>query len=228
MIRLKIAFALRLVDDFSGQSILKKKFRFVIGERVVHPIEKDEGVYVFLEPQETEARVLIEGTDYHSCTAVVKKELLDPEEPVAEVRLYGRAGGSFSYSRELLTGRLPETSGPYPAEVYAERSKPTGLVFKEYRNLQGAHWVFFQGFTKENLIGKTCILGKGKNRSVFYLMEKRGVNEYRVECKGDSPEKIKPGTPLVRIYSSVTDRHGAYSIPVDPGEEVNIREVMIL
>ena len=48
MIRMKIAFVLRLVDDFSGMDIRKTKFVFSIGGRVVHPIEKEEGLFVFI------------------------------------------------------------------------------------------------------------------------------------------------------------------------------------
>ena len=44
MIRVKIAFVLRMVDDYSGQCIRKNRFLFTIGERVVHPVEKEEGL----------------------------------------------------------------------------------------------------------------------------------------------------------------------------------------
>ena len=57
MIRMKIAFALRLVDDYSGKDIRKNSFLFSIGERIVHPVEKENGLYIFLEPQEAVTRV---------------------------------------------------------------------------------------------------------------------------------------------------------------------------
>ena len=227
MIRMKIAFALRLVDDFSGKGIAGEKFLFTEGSRVVHPVEKAEGLFIFLEPQEREVRVGIESAGYHACSVTVKKELLDPEEPVADVRMYGRPGKEYSRSVEWLTGAA-EGRGPYPAEVYARKSSPTGLTFREYRNIEGGHWVWFQGFTKEKLTGRTYVLGEGKDESVFVLAEKRGINEYRIEPAGQPPARIKAGEPLIRIYRSVTDRSGAYSIPVDAGEEKMIREVRIL
>ncbi|MBS6397837.1 MAG: hypothetical protein KH452_11930 [Clostridiales bacterium] len=228
MIRMKIAFVLRLTDDFSGQCIRKKKFLFSIGDRVVHPVEKEEGLYIFLEPQEPETRVWIEGTDYYPCSVLIQKKLLDPEEPVADIRLYGRPGKSFPYTCGLLTGAVEKSEKGFPVEVYAKRTKPTGLTFKEYRAVEGAHWLFFQGFTKENLLGRPYVLGKGKDASVFVLTEKRGINEYRAEPEGKPPDRIRSGTPLERIYRSVTDTAGAYAIPVESGEESLITEVMIL
>ena len=53
MIRMKIAFVLRMIDDFSGMCIHEKVFTFVANGRAVHPVEKKEGLYVFLEPYET-------------------------------------------------------------------------------------------------------------------------------------------------------------------------------
>lgn len=230
MIRMKVAFVLRLVDDFSGQCIRRKKFRFFMEERAVHPVEKEEGLYVFLEPVETKVRIWIEGTDYYPCSVQIEKKLLDPEEPVAEVRLYGRPGGSFPYPCELLVGRLKSLSGKQkiPMEIYAERTRPTGLVFREYRNVGGAHWIFCQGYTKENLLGKPFVLGRGKDACVFVVLEKQGINEYRIEPDGKPPDRTETGTPLVRIYRSVTDRSGAYAVPVECGEEALIKEVMIL
>ena len=227
MIRLKIAFALRLVDDFSGQCIRGKKFLFSCGGRVVHPVEKEEGLYIFLEPQEKETRIRIEGTDYHSCNVTVQKELLDPEEPVADVRIYECPGRDYSRLRGWLTGTV---SGPgvFPAEVYAKKSSPTGLTFREYRNIEGEHWVWFQGFTREKLTGKVFSLDGKEEEPLLVLGEKSGINEYRIEPVAGLPDKVSSGTPLTRVYRSVTDRNGAYSIPVDAGEEDIIQEVRIL
>lgn len=227
MIRMKIAFALRLVDDFSGHCIRKKKFTFVISGRVVHPIEKEEGLYVFLEPQEKETRVWIDGPDYHSCSVEIQKELLNPEEPIADIRLYGKAGKDFPYTCGVYSGQLEREKIRLPAEIYVKKSKPTGLVLKEYRESAG-HWLFFQGFTRENLIGKPYVLGSGKEAVPFIIAEKQGINEYRVELLENLPNHLKAGTPLERIYRSVTDEKGSYSIPVECGEEECIRDVMLL
>ena len=49
-------------------------------------------------------------------------------------------------------------------------------------------------------------------------MEKRGINEYRVEPEEKPPEQLEKGGAMVRIYRTVTDQNGAYAIPVGPGE----------
>lgn len=92
MIQIRIAFVLRLVDDFTGACIKKKSFRFWTDEKILHPVQKEEGLYVFLEPLEHPARISIEGTDYYPCTVEIDKQILDPEEPIADIRLYGRSG----------------------------------------------------------------------------------------------------------------------------------------
>lgn len=228
MIRMKIAFVLRMVDDFSGQCIQKRAFQFSIGGKAVHPVWKEEGLYVFLEPQEADTRVWIESSDYYSCSVRICKSLLNPEEPIVDVRLYGKAGKGFPYSCGLLTGTLKGSSQHFPVEVYAKRSKPTGLFLKEYRKIEGEDWLIFQGFTRENLIGKAYCLGEGSKAVTFILTEKRGLNEYRMEADGEMPDEPQAGLPLERIYRSVTDAQGAYAIPVDSGEEEMIQEVMIL
>lgn len=228
MIQIKIAFALRLVDDFTGQCIRKKGFRFSIRGRIVHPVEKEEGLYLFMEPQELITRVAIESVDYHSCSVRIEKKQLNPEEPIADVRLYGKPGRGTDAPCEFLTGQIKGKKEEFPAEIYAVRTRPTGLAFREYRKGSDGEWVFFQGFTKENLIGKPFMAGSGKEAAKFIPMEKRGINEYRIEPLETFPAKLKEGDPVTRIYRSVTDGAGAYAIPVDPGEEQLIEEVMIL
>ena len=117
MIQMRMAFALRLVDDFTGQCIRKKGFLFSVEGRVIHPVEKDEGLYLFMEPQESVTRVRIESTDYHSCSVLIEKKQLNPDEPVADVRLYGKPGRGHPYPHEYLTGRSVcgenQTDGSY-------------------------------------------------------------------------------------------------------------------
>ena len=111
MIQMRMAFALRLVDDFTGQCIRKKGFLFSVEGRVIHPVEKDEGLYLFMEPQESVTRVRIESTDYHSCSVLIEKKQLNPDEPVADVRLYGKPGRGHPYPHEYLTGKIKRNTG---------------------------------------------------------------------------------------------------------------------
>lgn len=89
MIQIRIAFALRLVDDFTGQCT-KKRISVFCGRQSGTSGRKDEGLYLFMEPQEAITKVQIESTDYHSCSVRIEKKLLNPEEPIADVRLYGK------------------------------------------------------------------------------------------------------------------------------------------
>ncbi len=227
MIRMKIAFVLRLINDFSGNCIKEKGFTFIINDRVVHPVVKEEGLYVFLEPMENNTKVVIESPFYHSCSVTIDKKLLDPQEPVAEVRLYERAGKQISRAAAILTG-IYDKSKNYPTEVYAKKSSPLGLIVREYRNIEGEHWIFFSGFTKETILGRIWLIDNADNPILVILQEKRGINEYRAEIICGEPEKIRSGTQIYRAYRSVTDRFGAYAIPVESGEETKILEVTAL
>lgn len=224
MIRMKIAFVLRLINDFSGNCIKEKGFTFIVNGRVVHPVVKEEGLYVFLEPMEKITRVVIEHSLYHSCSAAIDKSLLNPQEPVAEVRLYEKAGKIASRTVGTYSG-VYESGVTGPTEVYAKKSSPLGLIVREYRNIEGEDWFFFSGFTKESILGKTWLLDAPDNPVVVILQEKRGINEYRADVICGEPEKIRSGTPINRVYRSVTDRFGGYAIPVESGEETKILEV---
>ena len=227
MIRMKIAFVLRLIDDFSGNCIRQKGFNFIINDRVVHPVIKEEGLYVFLEPMEKCTRVMIESQNYHSCSVLIDKSRLDPAEPVADVRLYEKAGKQASKAIGILSG-ICEENEKFPVEVYARKSDPLGLTFREFREIGGEEWFLFSGFTKETILGKTWILADEKNPVLVIVQEKRGINEYRAEVIYGEPEKVRSGTPIYRVYRSVTDRFGAYAIPVESGEETKILEVKAL
>ncbi len=227
MIRMKIAFVLRMIDDFSGQCINEKVFTFYVNGRAVHPVEKEEGLYVFLEPYEACTKVWIESAFYHSCSVVIDKRTLDPVEPVAEVRLYAKSGRALQKAGGVYTGIFNEAK-EFPIEVYAKKSSTPGLVVREYRNIEGEHWWLFSGFTKEVLLGKTWLLDDTENPVLLILQEKRGINEYRAEIISGEPEKIRSGTPICRVYRSVTDRFGGYAIPVESGEEMKILEVKVL
>lgn len=154
----------RLVDDYSGKDIRKNSFLFFIGERVVHPIEKENGLYIFLEPQEAVTRIHLEGPDYHACTVQVEKKLLSQEEPVAEVRMYRKPGRGGC---EYLEGQLPKEDAPFPRKVCFLREKPTGLTFREMRKIGEEYWFLFQGFTREDLTGKPC--HTGEQGEAFFL-----------------------------------------------------------
>ncbi|MGN0342457.1 MAG: hypothetical protein ACI4DO_06670 [Roseburia sp.] len=227
MISVKVAFVLRLVDDFSGKAISGKKFLFENGEgQALKPLEKSEGMYVFLEPTEEEARIWIRGSDYYSHMVTVQKKQLDEKNPVLDVRLYGRPGGSFPYRSSLVEGRISQKGGGYPALICAKTSRDTLISLKEIKQQEDGTHLIVNGFSREVFIGKTFAMTVKKKTEVFVITEKIGMNEYKIDR--NLIEKYPQKTPIERVYCSVTDSQGNYAIPVEPGEQDQIAEVIIL
>ena len=141
--------------------------------------------------------------------------------------LYGRSGKVYSGGREYRTGVLNIKGQELPAEVYIRREKPTGLMYREYRKLENSHWILFQGFTKEDLIGKTCVLGRDKDAFPFIIMEKRGINEYRIEPADQYQIRSKKESRL-RGSTFCNGSGRSYAIPVEAGEGQSTEEVMLL
>lgn len=225
MITAKVAFVLRMVDDFSGKTVFRKKFLFQKNGKLLKPVEKEnEGLYVFLEPMEAEETIQIIGTDYYPQTAVIKKADLPAQNPVVDVRLYIRAERSYCMESSLLKGKLEEKGLLLPAEVCVRRD--TGLSLKEVRKTEDGVHLVLQGFTKEKLEGKVFAFSNKKETEVFVITQKLGMNEYRIseELMGEYPKE----TPLMRAYRSVSDENGNYVIPVEEGTVQQITEVILL
>ena len=66
MIEIRVAFVLKLIDDFNGRPIFKKKFSFKVDGRDYRPIEKEEGLFVFLEPIQEKSRVEVFSSDFYT------------------------------------------------------------------------------------------------------------------------------------------------------------------
>lgn len=222
----KVAFVLRLTDDYSGQIVQKEPFQFVYDDMLIKPIVKDEGLYVFLEPLPNPITLQIEGINYFAKTITIDREKLDKKEPIADIRLYGKPGKSHPYRCELYTGQITDQKLQYPVIVGAKKAKPTGLVLKSVNEKEGSIYLSFSGFTQENLVEKTYMLGEKTKAEVFIIKEKCGINEYRVE--GNFSKKHDAGEKLHRTYRSVTDVKGGYAIPVDSRDEDFIAEVIVL
>lgn len=226
MVALKVAFVLRLMDDFSGKIILQKKVLFRRDGHILKPICKGEGLYVFLEPVGESVSIQIEGAEYHTCVVEVEKAKLDKKNPVFDVRLYGRRGEGKSLLCDFLEGRLQSGKENFPARVCVPKNTGTGLFYKGIKNVEGKHHLMVSGFTREQLQGKTFCLNGDDGMEVFVLGERIGLNEYEIDRKLEKqyPEK----TPVRRVYCSVTDEKGCYAIPVDRGKMEDLGNVMSL
>lgn len=222
MSRMRIAFVLRMIDDFTGEPVRDCRFLFTSRGRVLRSIRKEEGMYVFLESMEDTVCLEAECTEYYRKEILIRKNTLDPSCPVADIRLYGRTDRYRSGCYELFTGRLPDRTEGFPAEVLAERIRPVGLKFVEDQQEDGKHRLSFKGFTREDLTGKPYILSGMKKMIPFVLTEKRGINEYLADLQGEELKEVRPGASLVRVYRSISDTSGAYAVPVEKGEECRL------
>lgn len=222
----KVAFVLRLLDDYSGKVIQKEAFQFYADEILLHLIVKDEGMYVFLQPLSDSLEIKIVSNSYFEQKLIIEQSKLDPRNPVVDVRLFIKCGKSHPYSCEWYTGCLTDKKLSYPVLVCARRTKPTGLFLKSVREEDSKKYLIFSGFTQENLVEKTYMLGEKSNADVFIIKEKCGINEYCVE--GNFTGKHGAGEKLHRTYRSVTDEKGGYAIPVEGREEDFISEVTVL
>ncbi len=222
----RVAFVLKLLDDYSGKVIRKEAFLFYIDGELMHPIVKDEGMYVFLEPLSTVLQLKIVSNSYFEQTVMIDRSVLDPQNPVMDVRLFIKCGRSHAYQCEWYTGCIGDKKYSHPVVVCARRAKPTGLVFKSVREENSKKYLIFSGFTQENLVEKTYMLGDKSKADVFIIKEKCGINEYCVE--GNFTRKHDAGEKLHRTYRSVTDEKGGYAIPVEGREEDFISEVLVL
>ncbi|MFG6332030.1 MAG: hypothetical protein K1W28_09440 [Lachnospiraceae bacterium] len=226
MSKIRIAFVLRMVDDFTGEPVRDGRFLFTSGGRVLHSIpKKKEGMYVFLESGEERFCLTVESAGYHKKEVVIRRGSLDPAYPVAEIRLYGRPERYRRGCCGLFTGRLAEQPGGFPAEVLAERVRPVGLTFLKGRQEDGRRLLAFKGFTREELTGRTYILSGMKNPLPFVLTEKRGINEYFADLPQARLKEVRTGASLIRVYRSVSDASGIYAVPVEKGEECRLLDM---
>lgn len=227
MITAKVAFVLRLLDDFSGKIITGKKFLFTYNGQTVKPVEKAEGLYVFLEPMEEKCSITVYGVDYYEQQAIVEKKELQRSEPICEVRMYGRPGRNFPYRCSLYEGCATGKKLEYPVWVCAKRGNPTGLTFKEVKTEEdGSQVLVVNGYSRENMVGHTYGICIKKDIEIFVITDKIGMNEYRVA--GKLSGRFTAKAPIERVYCSVSDEMGNYAIPVDEGEQESITEVIIL
>lgn len=220
MIRHKLSFALRLVDDFTGKKIGKAPCFFQVDGRPVTAIYKEEGFYLFLEPVPVPCMLKMEAGNYFPAECLIDQRRLDPSYPVVEARLYHKPGGRFPYRCSLCCGRIEPPETGKTCMVYGISQDDSGYVLKSLSE-EGEHSLLeLSGYHKEALTGRVFGLGSGKSLEVFSVLEKRGNNTYLIDTS--LKNKHKKGTPLLRIYRTYADREGNYVLPVAEGTEERI------
>lgn len=223
MIRHKLSFAVRLVDDFTGRKIGRTACIFQVDGRLIPHVYKEEGLYLFFEPIESPCALQIEAKDYFPGTAYINRKDLDTLEPVVEVRLYHKPGGSFAYRCSLCCGQLEPSENRKPFMVYGISGIDSGYVLKEKRTVDGKTILVLSGYHKEKLAGHVFGLGNGNKRDVFVIAQKLGMHDYLIT--ETLRYEHKPGEKLVRLFRTYADESGNYVLPVPEGSEDQITVV---
>lgn len=223
MIRHKLSFALRLIDDFTGKKIGKTSCTFKTDGRLISTIYKEEGLYLFLEPMERPCTLQIEAKDYFPGMVLIDQGDLDPTYPVVDVRLYHKPGGQFPYRCSLCCGKIKPPKEGMPFMVYGISNVDSGYVLKTVKDTDSTTVIELSGYHKEKLPGRVFGLGDGKDLEVFVITEKSGINDYLISGKLNKPHK--KGDKLLRIYRTYADGNGNYVLPVAEGTEEQITVV---
>lgn len=223
MIRHKLSFALRLIDDFTGKKIGKTSCIFKSDGRLISTIYKEEGLYLFLEPMERPCTLHIEAKDYFPGKVLIDQRELDSMNPVVDIRLYHKPGGQFPYRCSLCCGRIDPPKPDTPFMVYGISSVDSGYTLKAVKEGEPYTTIELAGYHKEKLPGRVFGLGEGKDLEVFVITEKTGMNDYLISDK--LTRKHKKGDKLYRVYRTYADGNGNYVLPVAEGTEEQITVV---
>ncbi|MBR2948352.1 MAG: hypothetical protein IKC46_00670 [Lachnospiraceae bacterium] len=215
MIRHKLSFALRLVDDFTGRKLVGKVTQFYADERPISVTYKEEGFYLFMEPIECPVTVRIEANDYFVKTVTIDQKKLDPSFPVAEVRLYHKPGGSFQYRCSLCGGQITPPNPGTPFLVYGISELDSGYMLKNAGSDESGYFLELMGYHKEKLTGRVFGLGSNDTLDVFVIQKQESTNIYRI----DQPlmHTHRKGDKLRLVYRTYADGNGNYVLPVAEG-----------
>jgi hypothetical protein len=218
------------MDDHSGLIIRKHKFRFELDGAVVRPIEKEEGYFVFLEPVPEYAELKITSGTYHTSTIRIVKETTDKQIALHEVRLYVKPGGRYCGGSSFHNGKI-ESQGPvFPIVVGVKSSKSTNLLFSKICEKEDKSYLSCKELLNNTMhvlsVGKTYCITTKKQTDILIILKRTDTHEYLIE--GNISPDHSPGTPIERIYRSITDENGYYSIPLSADETDNPMDVLTL
>jgi len=201
----KVAFALLLYDEFDGSAITDASVLFRCDGRIVTPLRKKEGFYVFRGLDQPEIELEISRPHYHTKNKRVIKNCLDPGYPVERERLLRQYPGRFS-DCEWLHGDCPPNS-----EVLA-------FSEDEQARLQagddGKNQLTILGCAAGRLVGRRLALEK-KSGETFLLTRMAAPGVYLTDRELASAPK--GAWPVIRAYLSQSGSDGRYHIPVERG-----------
>ncbi len=200
-----VDFALLLYDEFNGAPINDESVLFKLEDRIITPLRKSEGFYVFGGLGNDEVEFTISRPRYQPICERIIKSGLDPGFPVKRVRLRRAYSGTFS-DCEWIAGDAPPGS-----EVLALAREELKLQAAETNN-------------KLTILGKAAGLLIGRRFSfeaapteTFIITGMAAPGVYTTENAPNTPEITQ--SALLRAYIAKSGADGRYDIPVEHGHK---------
>lgn len=86
-LRQRVALVVDVIDDFTGRTVTGSGVRVSAINETVTPIKKSEGYFIFTNCSSEILDICVEAVAYHTETARVHMERLNPLNPVLKIRL---------------------------------------------------------------------------------------------------------------------------------------------
>jgi hypothetical protein len=204
----QVDFALLLYDEFNGFAITDASVLFYHEGRILTPLRKREGFYVFRGLGIPEIDIEIRRPHYHPAHKRILKSCLDPGYPVEKVRLMRQHPGTFS-DCDWFHGNAPPER-----EVLAFAGEELKAGVGEERNR-----ITILGQSAGRLLGRRFAPEKGKGET-FLLTSLLAPGIYQADK--ELPASKKGAFSIVRAYLSRSGSDGWYHIPVEYGHSENI------
>ena len=205
MLDFKVDFALLLYDEFDGSAISDSNVVFRHEGKIITPLRKGDGFYVFCGIDRPEIEIAINRPHYHRKLKRVIKTRLDPGYPVVSVRLTREYPGNFSDCQWL------HGTGPPNSEV---------LAFWEDERLrlqsadEATSKLTIPRYVTGGLVGRRFTMSM-KSGETFILTRMTAPGIYLADRKLPAP--LSSGQPIIRAYRSVSGADGSYHIPIEHG-----------
>ncbi len=213
-----VNFALILYDDFTGKPITLGGQLFHINDRLVRPIAKPEGFYVFAGLQGDVFDVVITGGKYMEEKIRVDITTLKKSNPVVPVYMYRRYQAGFS-DCDFVQGALAPR-----AMVYALKQSKAPMKLVAINKVNEDTAVMMSGYFYKPVEQLNFFLGTQEKGEIFRTQEILPDKSYLLT--DGLAKKHKSGEAITRLYATRCDEDGNYYIPVDIGEKSFIKTVI--
>jgi hypothetical protein len=199
----KVDFALLRYDEFDGSAINDASVLFRYEGRLITPLRKREGFYVFRGLDVPEIDLEICRPHYHTAHKRILKSCLDPGYPVEKVRLTRSYPGTFSDCDWFHGNAPPDTA------ILALAGEQLKAQIGEEGNR-----ITILGQSAGRLLGRRFAPEKGKGET-FLLTALLAPGIYQMDR--ELPASKKGAFSIVRAYLSQSGSDGCYHIPVEYG-----------